>query len=99
MMTVLPQAMTTAHACQHDREAAKIDFIDDACPPELSQNVLEISPGSLSKTLRLDAVMGKITAQYVHILHGIPGVEDFLDEPTAFPFGSNDDQVDLSRST
>jgi hypothetical protein len=59
-------------------------------------NVLELSTGGLSKALRLDAVMGKITAQYLHILGGIPGIDDFLDELTAFPFGSNDDQVDAA---
>ncbi|WP_170950410.1 hypothetical protein [Mesorhizobium sp. WSM3864] len=57
-------------------------------------NVQETGTGGLSKEQRLDAVMGKITAQYVHILAGIPGIDDFLDELTAFPFGSNDDQVD-----
>ncbi|RWN26901.1 MAG: hypothetical protein EOR97_28010 [Mesorhizobium sp.] len=61
---------------------------------EKGSNVLEVSPGGLSKTQRLDAVMGKITAQYVHIVGGIPGIDAFLDELTAFPFGSNDDQVD-----
>jgi hypothetical protein len=57
-------------------------------------NVIEIVTGGQSKTQRLDAVMGKITAQYVHIVGGIPGIDDFLDELTAFPYGSNDDQVD-----
>lgn len=57
-------------------------------------NVIEIAPGGLSKTQRLDAVMGKITTQYVHIVAGIPGIDAFLDELTAFPYGSNDDQVD-----
>ena len=58
------------------------------------ENVIEIATGGLSKTQRLDAVMGKITAQYVHIVVGIPGIDAFLDELTAFPYGSNDDQVD-----
>ncbi|MBZ9965006.1 hypothetical protein [Mesorhizobium sp. BR1-1-2] len=57
-------------------------------------NVLEMSPGGLSKTQRLDAVMDKITAQYIHIAEGLPGIDAFLDELTAFPYGSNDDQVD-----
>ncbi|TIP29647.1 MAG: hypothetical protein E5X67_06315 [Mesorhizobium sp.] len=57
-------------------------------------NVLEMNPGVLSKTQRLDAVIGKITAQYVHVVGGIPGIDAFLDELTAFPYGSNDDQVD-----
>jgi peptide/nickel transport system ATP-binding protein len=57
-------------------------------------NVIEIVTGGQSKTQRLDAVMGKITAQYVHIVGGIPGIDAFLDELTAFPYGSNDDQVD-----
>ncbi|RUZ79401.1 hypothetical protein EN943_07450 [Mesorhizobium sp. M7A.F.Ca.US.006.01.1.1] len=60
----------------------------------MGANVLEVSPGALSKTQRLDAVMGKITAQYVHIVGGTAGLDAFLDELTAFPYGSSDDQVD-----
>ncbi|RWD29877.1 MAG: hypothetical protein EOS34_27435 [Mesorhizobium sp.] len=60
----------------------------------MGANVIDIGTAGQSKGQRLDAVMGKITARYVHILRGIPGIEAFLDELTAFPYGSNDDQVD-----
>ncbi|ESZ56657.1 hypothetical protein X727_32850 [Mesorhizobium sp. L103C119B0] len=57
-------------------------------------NVIDINTGGLSKEARLDVVMGKIAGQYVHIVGGMPGTSDFLDELTAFPYGSNNDQVD-----
>ncbi|TPI63364.1 hypothetical protein FJ420_13130 [Mesorhizobium sp. B3-1-3] len=57
-------------------------------------NVIDINTGGFSKEARLDVVMGKIAGQYVHIVAGMPGIEDFLDELTAFPHGSNNDQVD-----
>ncbi|MES0138858.1 hypothetical protein [Mesorhizobium sp. LSHC422A00] len=57
-------------------------------------NVIDINTGGLSKEERLDVVMGKIAGQYVHIVAGMPGIIDFVDELTAFPYGSNNDQVD-----
>ena len=38
--------------------------------------------------------MHHIKGQRVQILRNMPGLESFLDELTAFPHGSSDDQVD-----
>jgi predicted phage terminase large subunit-like protein len=57
-------------------------------------NAIPMKMNGASKIERLDAVMGKIVGQHIHIVRNIPGLEDFLEELTAFPHGSHDDQVD-----
>jgi phage terminase large subunit-like protein len=56
--------------------------------------VFEMKPGTSSKLERLEGVMNKIEDGFVRVIAGIPALEDFLDELTSFPFGTNDDCVD-----
>ncbi|MFK0689891.1 hypothetical protein ACFX5Q_17020 [Mesorhizobium sp. IMUNJ 23033] len=78
----------------HLVEAASTGFALASELREHGLNVIEVKVGGASKIDRLDAVAGKIYGQQVHVVRDTPGVEDFLDELTAFPFGANDDQVD-----
>ncbi len=56
--------------------------------------VVDMKPGTSSKLERLEGVMNKIESGFVRVIAGIPALEDFLDELTSFPFGTNDDCVD-----
>ena len=47
-----------------------------------------------AKIDRLSAELHHLRIASVKILRDIPGAEAFIDEVTAFPNGSNDDQVD-----
>ncbi|TIS07575.1 MAG: hypothetical protein E5X14_12745 [Mesorhizobium sp.] len=78
----------------HLVEAASTGFALASELREKGLNVIDVKVAGASKIDRLDAVAGKIYGQQVHIIRNIPGVEEFLDEITAFPYGANDDQVD-----
>lgn len=78
----------------HLVEAASTGFALASELREKGLNVIDVKVAGASKVDRLDTVAGKIYGQQVQLIRNTPGVDEFLDEITAFPYGANDDQVD-----
>jgi predicted phage terminase large subunit-like protein len=53
-------------------------------------------PQTGDKVTRANPLAGQQGANLVHILNGIPNLDEFLAEMGAFPFGSHDDWVDAA---
>lgn len=88
------QAHVTFRPTLHLVEVPNVGKALSADLRDVGASVLEISPGTESKEGRVNTVLHKIVMHKFQLVVNVPGNAAFLEEVTAFPYGSNDDQVD-----
>ncbi|RWH17607.1 hypothetical protein [Mesorhizobium sp.] len=88
------QAHVTFRPTLHLVEVPNVGKALSADLRDVGASVIEISPGSESKEGRVNTVLHKIVMHKFQLAANVPGNAAFLEEVTAFPYGSNDDQVD-----